>query len=210
MRMDSTIYLIRHGETVWNRIGRLQGQLDAPLTHAGLAQAHAIGRDLFERLTGSAPAMAASPLGRTRQTAAIIAEHLGIDFDDIALDDRLMEITLGDHDGYGGWDVIDRDHPELAAERRRDPWNFRHPNGESSQMVQDRVRPVLEHLTATPGIHVVVAHGVVNKVFRGLYLGLTREEVFALDRPQNAYFRLQAGTEARIEVDVEATVSTGL
>lgn len=210
MRMDSTIYLIRHGETVWNRIGRLQGQLDAPLTHAGLAQAHAIGRDLFERLTGSAPAMAASPLGRTRQTAAIIAEHLGIDFDDIALDDRLMEITLGDHDGYGGWDAIDRDHPELAAERRRDPWNFRHPNGESSQMVQDRVRPVLEHLTATPGIHVVVAHGVVNKVFRGLYLGLTREEVFALDRPQNAYFRLQAGTEARIEVDVEATVSTGL
>ncbi|MCR9072860.1 MAG: histidine phosphatase family protein [Alphaproteobacteria bacterium] len=208
--MDSTIYLIRHGETVWNRIGRLQGQLDAPLTHAGLAQAHAIGRDLFERLTGSAPAMAASPLGRTRQTAAIIAEHLGIDFDDIALDDRLMEITLGDHDGYGGWDAIDRDHPELAAERRRDPWNFRHPNGESSQMVQDRVRPVLEHLTATPGIHVVVAHGVVNKVFRGLYLGLTREEVFALDRPQNAYFRLQAGTEARIEVDVEATVSTGL
>lgn len=210
MRMDSTIYLIRHGETVWNRIGRLQGQLDAPLTHAGLAQAHAIGRDLFERLTGSAPAMAASPLGRTRQTAAIIAEHLGIDFDDIALDDRLMEITLGDHDGYGGWDAIDRDHPELAAERRRDPWNFRHPNGESSQMVQDRVRPVLEHLTATPGIHVVVAHGVVNKVFRGLYLGLTREEVFALDRPQNAYFRLQAGTEARIEVDVEATVSSGL
>lgn len=210
MRMDSTIYLIRHGETVWNRIGRLQGQLDAPLTHAGLAQAHAIGRDLFERLTGDAPAMAASPLGRTRQTAAIIAEHLGIDFDDIALDDRLMEITLGDHDGYGGWDAIDRDHPELAAERRRDPWNFRHPNGESSQMVQDRVRPVLEHLTATPGIHVVVAHGVVNKVFRGLYLGLTREEVFALDRPQNAYFRLQAGTEARIEVDVEATVSSGL
>lgn len=210
MRMDSTIYLIRHGETVWNRIGRLQGQLDAPLTHAGLAQAHAVGRDLTARLAGHAPAMTASPLGRTRQTAAIIAEHLGIGFDDIALDERLMEITLGDHDGYAGWGAIDRDHPDLAAERRRDPWNFRHPNGESTQMVQDRLRPVLEHLNATPGIHVVVAHGVVNKVFRGLYLGLTREETFALDRPQNAYFRLQAGTEARIEVDVEGTVSAAI
>lgn len=210
MQMESIIYLVRHGETVWNRIGRLQGQLDAPLTHAGLDQAHAIGRDLKARLADHGPAMTASPLGRTRQTAAIIAEHLGIGFDDIVLDERLMEITLGDHDGYAGWDAIDRDHPELAAERRRDPWNFRHPNGESSQMVQDRVRPVLAHLAATPGIHVVVAHGVLNKVFRGLYLGLTREQTFALDRPQNAYFRLQAGTEARIEVDVDATASTGV
>ncbi|MEQ8587048.1 MAG: histidine phosphatase family protein [Thalassobaculaceae bacterium] len=212
--MESIIYLIRHGETVWNRIGRLQGHLDAPLTHAGLDQAHAIGRDLKARLGGNGPAMTpamtASPLGRTRQTAAIIAEHLGIGFDDITLDERLMEITLGDHDGYAGWDAIDRDHPDLAAERRRDPWNFRHPNGESSQMVQDRVRPVLEHLSATPGIHVVVAHGVLNKVFRGLYLGLSREQTFALDRPQNAYFRLTGGTEARIEVEVDATVSTGI
>ncbi|MDF1791092.1 MAG: histidine phosphatase family protein [Thalassobaculaceae bacterium] len=208
--MKSTIYLIRHGETVWNRNGRLQGQLDAPLTHAGLAQAHAIGRDLKELLATEAPVMTASPLGRTRQTAAIIAEHLGIDFDAITLDDRLMEITLGDHDGYGGWEAIDRDHPHLAEERRRDPWNFRHPNGESTQMVQDRLRPVLDHLNATPGIHVVVAHGVVNKVFRGLYLGLTREQTFALDRPQNAYFRLTAGTEARLEVDVDATVSAGI
>lgn len=208
--MDSTIYLIRHGETVWNRTGRLQGHLDAPLTHAGLAQAHAIGRDLRQVLGGADFLMTASPLGRTRQTAAIIAEHLGLDFDAIVLDDRLKEITLGDHDGYGGWDKIDRDHPELAEQRRRDPWNFQHPNGESTQMVQDRLRPVLEHLKATPGIHVMIAHGVVNKVFRGLYLGLSKEETFALDRPQNAYFRLTGGTEARLEVDVEATVSAGI
>lgn len=202
--MNSTIYLIRHGETVWNRIGRLQGQLDAPLTHAGLAQAHAIGRDLKSLLGDAAPAMIASPLGRTRQSAAIIAEHLGIDFDTIRLDDRLMEITLGDHDGYAGWGAIDRAHPDLAEARRRDPWNFRHPNGESSQVVQDRVRPALDQLRDTPGIHVVVAHGVVNKIIRGLYLGLTPEQTFALDRPQDAYFRLQSGTEARIEVQLPA------
>jgi len=208
--MTSTIYLIRHGETVWNRIGRLQGQLDAPLTHVGLAQAHAIGRDLKDLLNGAAPTMVASPLGRTRQSAAIIAEHLEIDFDTIAMDPRLMEITLGEHDGYPGWAAIDRDHPHLAEERRRDPWNFRHPGGESSQMVQDRVRPVVEALKATSGTHVVVAHGVVNKIVRGLYLGLTPEQTFALDRPQNAYFRLEAGTEARIEVEVEATASQAI
>jgi probable phosphoglycerate mutase len=198
--MSATLFLIRHGETTWNRTGRLQGQLDAPLTHAGLDQAHAIGRDLAARLQGEAPALIASPLGRTRQSAAIIAEHLSLDYEAVAFDDRLKEITLGDHDGYPGWAAIDRDHPELAERRQRDPWNFRHPNGESSQMVQDRVRPWLDAVTATPGLHVVVAHGVVNKIIRGLYLGLTREQTFALDRPQDAYFRLEAGTETRIEV----------
>lgn len=208
--MNATLYLVRHGETVWNRSGRLQGQLDAPLTHAGLAQAHAIGRDLRDRLDGIAPRVIASPLGRTRQTAAIICEHLGIDFEAIAFEPRLMEITLGEHDGYGGWADIERDHPELAEQRRRDPWNFQHPGGESSQMVQDRVRPVLDALKAHPGIHVIVAHGVVNKIIRGLHLNLTPEQTYALDRPQNAYFRLEATGEARIEVDVDATENAGI
>jgi probable phosphoglycerate mutase len=208
--MTSTIYLIRHGETVWNRSGRLQGQLDAPLTHAGLEQAHAIGRDLKLRLGEADPAMVASPLGRTRQTASVIAEHLGVDFDTIAMEPRLMEITLGEFDGMASWGALERDRPDLAEARRLDPWNFQYPGGESSQMVQDRVRPVLETLAATPGIHVVVAHGVVSKIVRGLYLNLTPQETFALDRPQDAYFRLEAGTEARIEVDVTATVSAAV
>ncbi len=201
--MPATIFLIRHGETVWNRSGRLQGQLDAPLTHAGLRQAHAIGADLADRLAGASPVLIASPLGRTRQSAAIIAEHLGCDYEAIRFDDRLKEITLGDHDGYPGWSAIDAAHPELGEIRRADPWNYVHPNGESSQMVQDRVRPLLAGLEVTEGIHVVVAHGVVNKIIRGLYLGLGQSETFALDRPQDAYFRLEAGTEARIDVDLD-------
>jgi probable phosphoglycerate mutase len=68
------------------------------------------------------------------------------------------------------------------------------------------VRPFLAECHAAGGVHVVVAHGVVNKVMRGLYLGLTREQTFALDRPQDAFHRLEAGTEARIDVEVAASV----
>lgn len=203
--MPATIYLLRHGETTWNRAGRLQGQLDAPLTRLGLAQVDAAGRTLASILNGAAFRLVASPLGRTRQSAAIIAEHLGVDYDTILWDDRLKEITLGDRDGFPGWGALDRAFPEEAARRNADPWHYRHPNGESSQDVQDRVRPFLSECHAAGGVHVVVAHGVVNKVLRGLYLGLTHEQTFALDRPQDAFHRLEAGTEARIEVEVTAS-----
>lgn len=205
--MAATIYLLRHGETTWNRSGRLQGQLDAPLTRLGLAQVEAVGRTLagaldLHGLNGAGFRMVASPLGRTRQSAAVVAEHLGVDYEAIAWDDRLKEITLGDWDGFRGWGALARAHPEEAVRRDADPWNYRYPNGESSQDVQDRVRPFLAECQAAGGVHVVVAHGVVNKVLRGLYLGLTREQTFALDRPQDAFHRLEAGTEARIEVAV--------
>ncbi|NQW11413.1 MAG: histidine phosphatase family protein [Alphaproteobacteria bacterium] len=208
--MGATIYLVRHGETVWNRTGRLQGQLDAPLTRMGLAQAQAVGHALTGFLSDAPFHLTASPLGRATQSAAIIAETLGHRFEAIRWDDRLKEITLGDRDGYPGWAAMDRDFPEEAARRNADPWNYRHPNGESSQDVQDRVRPVLAELDALGGIHVIVAHGVVNKIWRGLYLGLPPEQTFALDRPQNAFYRLEAGTEARIEVAIPEPVSPGV
>lgn len=206
MSMSATIYLLRHGETTWNRAGRLQGQLDAPLTRLGLAQVDAAGRTLASLLNGTGFRLVASPLGRTRQSATIVAEHLGVDYDAIEWDERLKEITLGDWDGYHGWGALDRDFPHEAERRNADPWNYRYPNGESSQDVQDRVRPFLAECHAAGGVHVVVAHGVVNKVMRGLYLGLTREQTFALDRPQDAFHRLESGTEARIDVAVAASV----
>lgn len=200
--MAAILYLLRHGETTWNRAGRLQGQLDAPLTRLGLAQVDAVGRTLAGMLNGSRFRLVASPLGRARQSAAIVAEHLGVDYWSIEWDERLKEITLGDWDGAAGWSALDRAHPEEARRRDADPWNYRYPNGESTQDVQDRLRPFLAECHAAGGVHVVVAHGVVNKVMRGLYLGLTREQTFALDRPQDAFHRLEGGGEATVTVDV--------
>lgn len=200
--MTGTIYLLRHGETVWNRIGRLQGQIDVPLTWLGLSQADAMGRTLKEVLGTQPDHLISSPLGRTRQTASIVAEHLGLHFDHIETDPRLMEITLGDFDGAPGWDWINAQlSPEDRDRYHADRWNFRYPNGESSQDVQDRVGPVLEEVRARGGTSVIVAHGVVNKILRGLHLNLSQDQTFALDRPQDAFFRLHPGGEARIEVD---------
>lgn len=191
--MSSTIYLIRHGETTWNRIGRLQGQADSPLTLYGTRQVEAIGYALCRNLDGSTYTIWSSPLTRTRQTASIICDVVGHQYDSITFDERLMEITLGDRDGYSGWRDLARDYPEEAESRRRDPWNFQHPNGESSQMVADRVRPLLSEWERLGGVHIVVSHGVAIKILRGIYLSLTNAETFMLDRPQDAFHRLHEG-----------------
>src|SRR3546814_18504956 len=109
--MTAITYLLRHGETTWNRAGRLQCQLDAPLTRLGLVQIDAVGRALAGLLNGSRFRLVASPLGRTRQSAAIVAEHLGVDYEAIEWDGRLKEITLGDWDGSPGGGALGRAHP---------------------------------------------------------------------------------------------------
>ncbi|MGD9616911.1 MAG: histidine phosphatase family protein, partial [Alphaproteobacteria bacterium] len=84
MTSRAPIFLVRHGETEWNRARRYQGWLDSPLTPEGIAQAEAIGR-LLSRLPEAAEAeIVASPLGRARHTAAIIAACLTAAVEDVS------------------------------------------------------------------------------------------------------------------------------
>ena len=66
-----TVYLIRHGETLWNREGRCQGVTDIPLIEKGYRQAHAIANAFAGKRLGL---VLSGPLQRTRETAAVLAE----------------------------------------------------------------------------------------------------------------------------------------
>ncbi|WP_211337849.1 histidine phosphatase family protein [Blastomonas fulva] len=96
------IYVIRHGETEWNAQGRFQGKLDSILTNTGAKQAEAVGKRLA-KLDLSVDLFVTSPLGRTRQTATIIAgsAHLPA----AQCDDRLAEVSLGSWDGLTHIDI---------------------------------------------------------------------------------------------------------
>src|SRR6266478_5466016 len=96
-----TIFLVRHGETEWNRARRYQGWSDSPLTARGIAQAEAIGHRLRALPEAAAAEIIASPIGRARRTAQIIAECLGRTAP-LRFDERLREISLG------SWDGLDR------------------------------------------------------------------------------------------------------
>jgi len=86
-----TIFLVRHGETEWNRARRYQGWTDSPLTDDGIAQAEAIGRRLRTLPEAVDAAIVASPIGRARRTAEIVADCLGRTAPP-RFDERLREI----------------------------------------------------------------------------------------------------------------------
>ena len=200
--MKNTVYLIRHGQTTWNRAGRLQGQADSPLTLLGTQQAEAIGETLKDIIGEQKYVFWSSPLGRTKQTTSIICDTIEFRYEEVVFDDRLVEITLGDRDGYKSWKALLEDFPEDMARREKDPWNFFHPNGESSQIDQARLRPFIKKICDIDGLHIIVTHGVVSKIIRGMYLDLTPEEVFSLDRPQDAFHKLHNGKIQEIKVEL--------
>lgn len=155
-----TIYFLRHGETEWNALGRLQGTKDVPLNARGRSQAvHAAGvlADLFERDGKDRAALpyVSSPLGRARQTMELVRGKLELPPADYSLDDRLREI------GYGVWEGLtlaesESSDPEIYARRLADKWTVAPAGGETYAAVQLRMLDWYESILVDT---VAVAHG---------------------------------------------------
>lgn len=195
------IYLVRHGETEWNRAGRMQGQLDSPLTEHGQAQARAVDETLAGLTNGgNGLAMVASPLGRTMATAALIAEALGPTT--IATDERIMEMSWGDWDGMTHPEIEVHSPGELAR-RKAGRWDHQPPGGESYAVTAFRVVSFLADIDPERPL-VVVSHGGTGRVVRGLYGKLSQDEMLTLEQPQDAFHLLRGGQIGRIDPGREA------
>ena len=187
-----SIYLLRHGETVWNRAQRLQGHKDTPLTLKGVQQARAMGNTLSQVLDGIQPrAFYSSPIGRSHQTAAIVADSIKFDTELIVLKEELKEITFGKWDGLNMEEIL-ADYEVIWRQRKEAKWSFAPPDGESYKMASERANDFLMGLSNEyPTI--IVAHGSLNKVIRGCWRKLKPEEIFQLDEPQNGFYELKPG-----------------
>ena len=202
MRRDAPVYVLRHGETEWNREGRIQGACDSALTERGRAQAAAMGRALAAELAldPASTNFLRSPLGRTRETSLIVGRSLGLDplcwQDDL----RLAEFCYGDWEGLT-WPEIEAVQPHAYAAWRADPEAFAAPAGESHLDLHRRSASALYDIARSATRTVIVGHGVSGAVLRSIYLGLDARAGLALEKPQDAFFRLQGGREVVIGAD---------
>jgi broad specificity phosphatase PhoE len=185
-----SLLVVRHGETEWNLQRRYQGRSDSPLTERGIAQARAIGQ-LFASLPEIASAgIVASPIGRARSTAELICEHLPPSAA-LHLDDRLCELSLGSWDGLT-YQQIEMRVPGVFDGDGRHEWYFRSPDGERYHAFAARLSAWLKDWDERR-VLVVVTHGIVTRVLRGLYAGLPRAVALMLPVPQDKVYRLSGG-----------------
>jgi broad specificity phosphatase PhoE len=189
LKHDVTLYFVRHGETDWNKALRYQGQKDIPLNDTGRAQAEDNGRRLRAALGSDAAALdfVSSPLLRTRETMEIVRTAMGLPREPYRQDPRLAEISYGHWEGQL-WSELPTIDPEGFAARQADFWGWQPNGGESYAMLSDRIAGWLESVDQTA---IVVAHGGVMRVLRGLVEGLAPEAIQALPVPQDKVLILQ-------------------
>ncbi|MFT7252971.1 MAG: broad specificity phosphatase PhoE [Paracoccaceae bacterium] len=192
------IYILRHGETEWNRERRVQGTLDSTLTVKGRRQAAMQGTLLGPILANSpAATIYCSPQGRAQTTANIALAEYAVQ---PLTEPRLREVNMGDWQG--------QTHPEIAA-HSPDRY-FAHdtvfdlslntPGGERYSDLAARSLSFLDDLT---GPSVVVTHGITSIALRGLLLGLQYSEMAALDHEQGCIYVIEQGTETVLRLPTD-------
>ena len=196
----TTLILIRHGESEWNRAGRIQGQVNSPLTDLGINQAKAIRDHLSEILLNQQLEIYTSPLDRAIQTAEIIAQGIDHPSSKIIIEERLNDFNVGEISGTFGWDKVAEIFPEQAQLRLQDPMRFHPSGGESGAEFEARLRSLLEDLMDDGTLKLMVSHGIVNKFIRGILKNLSGKEMVELGESQNTIYRLEQGEETEIKI----------
>jgi len=194
----STVLLVRHGETAWNREGRVQGWAPTELTERGRAQARALGAGLAG--DHEVDRLLASDLRRTRETATLASEA-GIGCDP-TFDRRWRERDVGVCQGLLREDVL-ADEPTARVADSVTAVADAPESGESLAEHTERVVAAFEDLLGDLGddeTAVVVTHGGSLRLAVGHVEGL--DPPMALERygPTNCgVWTVQAGPEPRLE-----------
>jgi probable phosphoglycerate mutase len=167
--MNRFIYLVRHGE-IQTGGKRFVGQIDLPLTEAGVKQAGWLALELSRvRLAG----IFCSDLLRSQQTCRIIGEKHKIN--PIPLPE-IREISLGNWEGHF-FDEIKRKYPLEFKNRGQDIANYRPPGGESFADCSARVVEAFNNIAAgTQGNILIVGHAGVNRLMLCHLLGMPLEK----------------------------------
>lgn len=174
--------LVRHGRTVANAGGRLQGRVDHGLDDVGRLQAAAAA----EALTGSSvETIVSSPLVRARQTAEIIGSTLGVE---VVIDERFIELDYGDFDDQ----PLSSVSAETWARWRTDP-EFAPPGGERLVDLNRRVWDGLDQWSATARREhmVIVSHVSPMKASVAWALGVADELSWRMQVAQAAMCRIE-------------------
>jgi probable phosphoglycerate mutase len=195
---DLTLYLLRHGQTEDNRVGRWTGSNDSPLTERGREHARASGRAL-KRIAGDLSALDffASPLHRASATMRLLRLGAGLPETGFHADRRLKENDCGDFSSMTEAEINALDPAYLQA-RDADEWNWRAPGGQTQAEQFGIVGVFLGTLRRDS---VIVCHGLTLRLLRARILKLTPAETVGHPFHDYGILKYARGEEQYIGVD---------
>ncbi len=187
------VFLVRHGQSEWNRDKRISGQLDAPLSPKGMAQSHCLEQVLRkEPLT----AIYASSLRRAQDTARPTALSRALPIHAHA---GFMELHLGDLQGRFR-DARDPEAQQLWEQRAKDKREFSVPGGETYADLEGRVLAALREVMDNErgGAVLIVGHRNTNRVILGHLLHWSPETAIAANPRSRYLYEITPGLEPRV------------
>jgi broad specificity phosphatase PhoE len=196
------IYITRHGETQWNKLGRMQGWKNSDLTEKGIENARKLGKSL-EAIPFDI--VYTSPSGRTIETAKLIMGNRDVP---IVEREELKEM------GFGTWEGMDHEAvEELYPEERHIFWNKPHLykpiDGESFEELISRVKKVLQDImeSAAGENILIVSHGVTIKAMYAILKGYELEEIWKPPFMHDTCLTVLEVKDGKVEFVLEGDVS---
>ncbi len=184
MEMLKTLYLMRHGQTVWNQQRRLQGRRNSPLSPLGRTQALQIGQALQSEKPQS---MWCSPAGRARETAEIVGNQLGLT---AQIQPEMYEIAFGDWEGFTV-EEVDIRWPGGWQRWQADRWNIQPPGGDSYKGSEQRGEKAVACLqNAEIETLLWVGHYAFNRLLIAKWLEWSPEKALGMDVTHDTIYRL--------------------
>ena len=168
------IYIIRHGETQWNREELFRGRKDIPLNESGRKQAEAIGLYFSHRPVDQ---IVSSPLARACQTAESIGKKTGVTIETM---EEFTDINFGIWEGLS-LQKVEEGFPADFVIWKTSPEKLRIENSETLAVVRDRISAGLAKLTSRrEGTIVIVTHRVICKILVLYALGMEDKHFWAM------------------------------
>jgi broad specificity phosphatase PhoE len=184
----TTLYLVRHGQTAWNKEEVFRGRVDIPLNEIGRKEALLTGQYLRGVRVDS---VYSSPLSRAVETAEAIAHCQG---KEVLILDGLIDIDFAQWQGVSHEEVKER-YGELYRQWKDTPHLVRFPGGESLEDVRERVLRVIDEIVPDHGDEtlVMVSHRVVNKTMLCGLLGLDNSHFWQIGQDTGCINILEFG-----------------
>ena len=179
--MTNTIYIVRHGQTEWNLLGKTQGHGNSDLTPKGIEQAELLADSMTKYPIDY---IYSSDLGRAYQTAEIIGNKLNIE---VEKTEALREMNFGTWEGRIIKDIIEED-PELYKMWRNEPHLAKIPQGETLSQIKERTDAFIKEINEKyDGKHIVlVTHSLCARIMLLSFLDSDVKNIYRINQANTA------------------------